>query len=734
MNYKNIKHSIFTLGLLASSWSYAQGFVLDNIRLEGEKRISLGTVKSLVNFKKGDEITSASLESNLKKLYESGFFRDVQLLKNGNDIVIKVDERPAISEITFKGNVKLEDDMLNQAFSGAGLVAGRTFDPRILDTMRKELESVYYSLGRYGVDIESTVTDLSDERVKVAIQIREGRQAKIKHINIVGNQAFEDKDILKGLQSASTDSKGLFSSKDNYEKNKLAGDLEAIKSYYLDRGYLDSNIESTQVSISNDKKDMFISVSLDEGEQYKINSLKVAGDLILDEETYKAEFLSAINEGDVFSRKQVLSVIKKIQAKLGTVGYPNAKVVPTTDIDAAKQLVDIVFNVNPLQKTYINRISFIGNDATSDKVYRRELRQMESALYNSQLIERSRERIQRLEYVESVSFEKVPVAGKADAVDIVFSIKERLAGSFNAGVGLSDSGTSFTFGITQSNVFGTGNALSLNLASSDTTKNYSLSYRNPYYKKDGMSRTLRFNFRRYDGSDEDITADYLLDSLSLGASYGMPLSEYSRFNYGYSIGSTEVLATNLDANGDSPVQQIQNFIDENGNENRFLRLNFSYSLDKRNRRIFATKGSLNRFSYDLTTAASDVSYYEINYTGEKYFAAESGSLFLGASPLEIRNDAIDPDPIGGNLSTTGTVAWLMRIGESNSSQFSFFYDFGSVFQDSSSFETSEFRSSLGIGYNWLSPVGPLVFSYAKPVNKEPGDEAERFQFTIGSSF
>ena len=777
MKMKKIKLLCIILALIPSLLK-AEPFLVQDIQLQGAKRIKLSTLLSYLPIKKGDEVDGKRLQEALSVLYKTGWFNDVEFLRQNNTLIVNIDERPAIAEVNIDGNNKLPDETLKQAFDDADLVAGRIYNPSVLNKISDELESAYYSYGRYGVKLDTKVTELSGHRVKVDIDIKEGRQAKIKHINIVGNKIFSDEQILDEIKSGIPSWWAIFSSKDKYEKNKLNGDLEAIKSYYLDRGYLDFKVESTQVSISNDKKDIFVTINLSEGKQYTIDSIQYAGDLILTDDIYDTIIGKNIKSGDVFSRKKVNRVIDLAKNQLGIKGYPFAEVNPLTQIDKDSLTVGLIFNVDPKQKIYVNRILFAGNEKTVDKVYRRELRQMENALYNAASVERSRVRIQRLEYVENVSTKRVPSADRDDAVDIIYEIRERLAGSFNAGLGLSDNGTSFNLSISQTNVFGTGNALSLGLSRSDTVTSYNLSYRNPYYRTDNLSRTLTLSYREFDATEEDISADFLLDSLSLGARYGMPLSEYSRLTYGVSVGTNDVVPVNLinigtDANPElsSPVRQIQDFINENDNKNDFLRLSLAYSIDRRDRRIFARRGSLNRLTLDWTTPVSDLAYYKFSYLGEKYFYTDYGSLLLNTSlsygeglgdldrlpfyekylaggirtlrgfesrsigPLEDRLDSITPDPIGGDLSTLGSVEWLFNFsGGASSSQFSLFYDFGSVFEDGGSFDTSEFRSSYGFAYNWLSPLGPLVFSYAFPLEKEPGDVTERFQFTIGTSF
>lgn len=757
-----------------------EAFVVEDIKLQGQKHVSLATVLSYLPIKRGEKVNAERIRNALSVLYGTGLFHDLVIFRDGNDLIVGVGERSAISEIVITGNKKLKDKQINEAFEDAGLVAGRIYNPTVLDAMRKELETAYYSVGRYSVKMESKVTRLSRQRVKIELEIKEGKQAKIRHVNIVGNQAFSDEELLKGLELGTPAWWALFSSKNRYEKGKLKSDLEAIESYYFDRGYLEFNIESTQVSISENKKDIFITVNVTEGDQYKISDIKYSGELVLATAQYEYLLNKSLSVGDVFSRKNSNQVVEDIQDVLGYVGYLYAEVDPVTEIDKANKTVVVNFNVNPKQKIYVNSITFKGNEKTLDKVYRRELRQIENAVYNSALVERSRVRIQRLEYVEEVEVEEEPALNRSDAVDIVYNIEERLAGSFNVGLGISDSGAIFSLGLAQSNLFGTGNALSLNLSQSDVITNYSVAYQNPYYKKDNMGRAIRFNFREYDTTDQQVATEFLLDTLDVGVTYSFPLSEYTSFSYGFSVGYNKVvpgfLVNLTDENGQliqvSPVLQIQGFINENGAENDFLRLSLLHSTDKRDRRIFAKRGYLNQVGYNLTTPVSDVAYYKLNYLGEKYFYTDFGSLLLkarisygdgidGASelpfyekfiaggirslrgfdvrsigPREIRIDGGGlrfGDTLGGDLSTIGTVEWLFHI-PTNSAELGLFYDIGNVFENTDSYESSELRSSYGVKFNWLSPFGPLAFSYAIPVDSFDGDEIERFQFTVGNIF
>jgi len=765
--------------------SYADSsFVVDDIRLEGLERIPDGTLLNYLPLKVGDPFEFSQSTYVIQELYKTGFFKDIQLLKDDNTLIVKVLERPAISDISWSGNSDIEDEQLEEILTDIGIVKGRVFNPSALDKIEQGLkQQAYFSRGKYAVKITTEVTDLERNRVNIDIKISEGVIAKIKQMNIVGNTIYSDDTLLSELQLGIPGTFDFFSSMDEYAKPKLAADEETLKSYYQDRGYVRFAVESTQVSITPDKKDIYITMNVTEGEKYKIKSVSLAGDLKLEEEVLRR--LIFIENGDIFSREKMVQGKDFVQRRLGDEGYSFAKVKVMPVINDETLEVELSYFVVPGKKVYVRRINFSGNYKTNDEVLRREMRLMEGGELSNSKLNRSKIRLQRLAYVEEVNVDKVPVPGTDDLIDININVKERLSGSFNIGAGFSQNqGFVFNVGTTLDNLNGTGEKLSLNLSRDNTGEFYNVAFTDPYYTIDGISRTMSVSFRKRNTAAQNIV-NFLQNNYGANLSYGIPLSEFNRVRLGAGYEVTEIIRGTNTINGEVTkfIEENGGVADENGNLKATIKaftLLVSFTHDTRNRTVFATQGNSQSILLDMTTPGSDLEWYKITYRNKFYFPITNsittllrsdiaygdgygGSqlfpfyerFFAGGlrtvrgyrsntlGPVNTGDDdtgvAVAPAPIGGDIRTVGSAELIFPVPlmekPPNSVRLSIFYDIGNVFlQSQGGFQADELRSAYGISFVWLAPIGPLRFSYAQPVNSQPGDRQELFQFSIGSFF
>ncbi len=809
---------IILLFVFSVSVQASERFVVSDIRLEGLERIPDGTLLNYLPIHVGDPVDAGEVAYAIRQLYKTGFFRDVKLARDGDVLVVQVVERPAIAEVKFTGNNDIEDEQLEDILKDIGIVKGRVFNPSALDKIEQGLkQQAYFSQGKYAVRIETKVTELERNRVKIEIKISEGVIALIKQVNIVGNKVFDDDTLLDELQLGVPGTWSFFSSIDEYAKPKLSADLETIKSYYQDKGYIRFTIDSTQVSITPDKKDIYITINVSEGEQYTINEVKVAGELVIDEAKLTPLLLS--KKGELFSRKKMTEAKDLLTKRLGNEGYAFAKVRVLPEIDDEKKQVDLTYLLEPGKKVYVRRINFIGNYKTHDEVLRRELRLMEGGELSNFKLERSKIRLQRLAFVEEVEIDKVPVPGTEDLVDIIIMVTERLSGSFNIGAGFSQTqGFVFNLGLQMENLFGTGQKLSLNFNNDSANKVYSASFTDPYYTVDGISRTLGFSYRERNAAQE-LISNFLSNSYGINVSYGIPLTEFDSVRLGFgleridiflpSISYTPAVNSNgdmLDANGAITTDVNQQLIIENDRANDDVRafidplatgiledgfntLTFtaSYSHDTRNRTVFATRGSSQSVILDMTAPGSDLEYYKLSYRNKFYFTLTDkltlllksdvafgdgygnndglpfferfyagglrtvrgfdtnslGPVDLNPTTLVDVNDNIvtvnSPTPRGGDIRTVAGAEIIFPVPfvekAPRSVRFSAFYDIGNVFlKDQGGFDKEELRSAIGVSFVWLAPIGPLRFSWAKPIERREGDDTRGFQFSIGSFF
>lgn len=748
---------IITCLMMSRAWALTV-FEVKDIRVEGLQRIAVGTVFNYLPITVGETLDEKRAADAIRALFKTGFFNDVKLGQDDGVLVVTVTERPSIADIKIAGNKDISTDQLTEALEQIGLAKGRVFDRSLLDKVEQELQRQYFSRGKYSVRITSTVKDLERNRVDIAIDVVEGSVAKLVQINIVGNSAFNEDQLLDQFELDPDTTFSLFSSADQYSKQKLAADLEALRSYYLDRGFINFSIDSTQVSITPNKQEVFITINVLEGDRYSVSEVKVTGDTVVPAEELKK--LITIKAGNVFSRKLVTESTAAIGERLGNEGYAFSNVNTIPDIDKENKKVALTFFVDPGKRVYVHRINMSGNEKTRDEVLRREVRQMESAAISTEKVNRSRVRLQRLTFIEEVTVETPPVPGTEDQVDVNFSVVERSAGSLQAGMGYSQSQGLFLSGsISHSNFLGGGKRVNAEINTSDVNTTYSFSYTNPYYTLDGVSRGFRAYYREQNDPLRN-TAAYNSDSYGSEINYGVPIDEFRsvRAALGYEH-------TLLKVNSKTP-DAYRDFIAANTNEFDLFKLSLGWSYDSRNRGIFADRGLFQSFSTELIIPGSELEYYTVSSRTQLYAPLTqnltlllSGDIGYGDNYGETTQlpffehyfagggrtvrgyevNSLGPrqgdQALGGTFKVVGNTEIIFPIPfqpDLKSLRLSTFFDIGNVFADSETFEVSQLRQSVGIGAIWLSPLGPISLSFAKALNAQEEDRTEIFQFSLGA--
>jgi len=747
--------------LLNATAQAFEPFVVEDIRVEGLQRIAAGTVFNYLPIKIGQTIDTKDSIEAVKALFKTGFFNDVSLERDGNVLVVNVEERAAISSIEIEGNKDLDTEELLEGLKQIGLAEGRVFDRSLLEKVEQELRRQYFSRGKYAVRIDTTVTPLDRNRVGILIDISEGRVARIKQINIIGNHTFSDKELLKDFSLTTPNLFSAFTKSDQYSKQALSADLEILRTWYLDRGYLKFHINSTQVSITADKQDIYVTINITEGQQYSIREVTLSGDLVVPAEELFP--LIKINPGDVFSRKKVTEAVDEISSLLGNQGYAFANVNTAPELDDENFEVDLGFFVDPGDRVYVRRINLSGNVGTRDEVLRREMRQLEGGWYSAEQVERSRTRLDRLGYFENVNVETPPVPGTTDQLDVDYSVTERSSGSITAGLGYSQtSGILFNAAVSQENFLGTGKHVSFAFDNSKVNTLYRFSYVNPYWTIDGVSRGFGAFYRKTDAAEANLST-YTTDSRGADVNFGIPINEYDtvRFSGGYQ-------GLDLHETSSSPVE-VSDFIDQHGDSFNDLVLTSSWSHDSRNKILFTDTGGLQTFSFEATTPGSGLQYYKLNYVQQRFIPLTrdltlglKGNLGYGdgygdydtlpffenyfaggvRSVRGFEDNTLGPrdsndDPIGGSFLVVfnAEVSFPVPFVEHSSGiRLSTFFDVGNVFGDYNTFDTGGLRMSVGLAGLWLSPMGPISVSLGLPLNAEKEDDIQNFQFTIGTFF
>ncbi len=757
-----ITKSLLVSSLLAlSQTSWAASFIIQDIEVNGLERVTAGTVLNYIPATVGEMFDDANSPDVIRSLYQTGLFEDVNLSRRGNILVVNVAERPAIGEIHISGNKAFKTKQLLEILRKADIAKGRTLDKSAIIRLERSLKEQYLAQGKYGVEIHTTLEILPRNRRAINIKINEGKTSKIRQVKIIGNKAFPEKKLLNLLDSGEKKSWAILSKRDQYEKNKLMGDLDKLTSFYRDRGYLNFEIVSVQTSLTPDKKSTYITLNIKEGDKYTISSVNIVGDINLSKEELNS--LITIGKGQTFSQQKLEETREKLEAALGKKGYAFAAVNADPEIDETNKTVALKLIVIPGKRAYVRRINIKGNYRTKDEVYRREMRQLESSWYSKKKVERSKIRIQRLPYVESVTISQSPVAGTEDQVDLDVTVKERLSNQFSIGAGYSqDQGVLFNVNLKQENFLGTGKRLFLGVENSKSVKNYNITYTNPYYTTNGISRGFTAYLNKFDG-DASLVSNYISNRYGGDVHYTVPLSETDSVYF--SLGGEHRKITTT---ADTP-DHVNNFLAAYGDTyNQFLGT-ISYIRDTRDRTIFPTKGHKQRISLETTLPGSDLDYNKVRYDGSFYKAMTDNLIFAVKGRVAVgkgrgdlnelpfyqkfyagglrsvrgyQQSSLGPkdskgDPRGGDLATSATAEVLFPapfMAENKSIRMSAFIDAGNVFDKGEDFSTSDLRYSAGIGLVWLSPIGPFSLSYAKPLNAKDGDEKQQFQFSLGASF
>jgi outer membrane protein insertion porin family len=770
---KRIAVLLLLAGIAGQVFAF-DAFVANEIRIDGLSRISAGTVFSYLPIERGDRVDRSRAAEAIRALYKTGFFRDVQMSRQGEILVITVIERPAISKIEITGNKDIKDEDLLKGLREIGLSEGETFDRLQLDRLTQELTRQYNNRGKYNVSIKPAVKELDRNRVEVTITIAEGKAAKIRHINVVGNEVFDDDEIREEFESDESNWLSWYSRDDQYSREKLSGDLEKLASFYQDRGYVDFNVESTQVSISPDKRDIYISASVREGEVYELSELKLTGELILAEETMQA--LIVPKSGETFSRRKLELTSEAMQRVLANVGYAFADVSPIPEVDRENRKVAVTFFVNPGKRVYVRRVQFEGNTRTQDEVLRREMRQLEGAWFSQAAIDRSKIRLQRLGFFKTVEIETPRVPGSDDQVDVVAKVEETSSGAFQFGVGYSElSGVLTSISVTQRNFLGTGNSVGLTLQNNDFQRRFDFNFFDPYFTEDGIAVGYNLSYRELDTEEQNI-AQYASDSAAGEVLFAVPLTETDTVTAALGVERTQIQTFD----GITP-QSIIDYINSLGQRTfNSWRLRGGWARDSRNKFFAPTRGGFQRVGLEIALPGSTQEYYKIDYQVARYWPLTDWLTLLTQADIgygdgygdgEIlpffenyyaggvsgrgrvrgfEDNTLGPcdesavvfggrcQPLGGAFLTTASAELIFPTPfakrADDTTQFSAFLDVGNVFEDYDAFDAGDLRASAGLSFKWQAPVGPIVVNLAYPLIKEDGDRTETLQFAFGNVF
>ena len=746
---------------LAAAGAAAQGFrpfTVKDIRVEGLQRTEPGTIFSYLPVKVGETMNEEKAQAALRALYATGFFSDVRLEVENDVLVVFVQERPAVAQIDFSGMKEFEPEAVRRVLREQGLAEGRIFDRSVLDTAEQEIKRQYLSRGLYGAEVQITVTPLERNRVGINIAVTEGEVAKIRGINIVGAEAFPESELLDLFVLRTPGWLTWYTKHDRYAREKLAADLESLRSHYQNRGYLDFAIESTQVSITPDRKDIYITINVSEGDRYTVSDVQLSGQMLVPRE--ELEKLIQLKPGDVFSREKLAASTKAIADRLGNDGYAFANANAIPQVDKEKRSVGFNIIIDPGRRVYVRRIDVAGNTKTRDEVVRREMRQLEGAFYDASKIQLSRRRIDRTGFFSEATVETQPVEGSPDQVDVVYTVKERPTGALLIGVGFSSTErVALSTSIRQANAFGTGKFVSANINSGRVNTVYALSYHDPYFTVDGVSQGFDVYKRETDASSLSV-GPYVTDALGGGVKFGYPISETTAVDFGLNLESVKLTVFTI-----SPQQYID-FANQFGNEYRYGALIGGWQRDTRDSVIQTNAGTFMRAG--LEVAGGDLQYYRMGYQHQWYYPltrtytlmlrGDIGyaggfnnrplpffkSYFVGGpdSVRGYRAFSLGPrDPngnaTGGNTKFAGAAEFLFPMPGATREQslrLSAFVDGGQVYGQGQKIDLGDLRYSTGLALHWLSPFGPLRLSIANPLNKKDGDQVQRLQFTFGTGF
>jgi outer membrane protein insertion porin family len=816
-------------GLILSIASFAKAapsseFVVKDIRVEGLQRVALGAALTYLPITVGDELNSFRISQLIRSMYSSSHFENIQIFRDGNTLLVRVTERPTISNIVFEDNDDIKDEQLQQSLNDANILVGEPLDKTVLTSIENGLKDFFYSIGKYNADVTAIITPLPRNRVDLKLLFEEGDSAKIQQINIVGNDTYSDPELLELVELKFDTPWWDFLSETRYQKQTLTGDMETITSYYKDRGYLRFNIDSTQVSMTPDKTSIYVTLNLDEGEQYTISDIELIGDLLGYEDYIK--LVLPLTKGELYNQAEVTYTEEFISKYLGRYGYAYPTVTTIPDINEEDKTVKLVLSVDPGKRIYVRRINFAGNNSTADEVLRQSVSQMEGSWLSNATLESSKNSLSRLTYMENVDFETVRLPGEEDKVDVNFTVKEQPSGAFNAGIGYGDrTKLSLQAGIQQDNFLGTGKRIAFNVSTVSYQKSVQLSYTDPYFTIDGISLGGSVSYSEFDGSSANLI-QYNSKQFSVGSNIGYPIDQFNRINFGLTYSTVELFQN-------QPFVQTtrfnNQFVDENNpdaaiNYDSYL-ASVAWSRSTLNRGVFPTAGSSQRASFGITTPNSDVNYFKTELDGKWYFplsrnqrwsflarlkmgygngygdvggidqilpftqhftAGGSDSLrgfennTVGPRGVQVTPARVITDPngkvilgdnsndtisistrsLGGNAMILGGVELIVPtpfvdVDFDNSVRTSLFVDVGSIwdsefdydryktldvnnsFNDDGLIDYSDptlYRASGGLSVQWLSPMGPMVFSFSKVIQEREGDDSKFFTFNIGQTF
>ncbi len=750
----------YVLLVVAAAVSYSacafEPFVVKDIRIEGIQRTEAGTIFSYMPVKVGETMTDEKAAQAIRALYATGFFKDVSLEVDNGVLIVNVQERPSVAQIDIVGAKEFSKEDLLKGLRSIGLADGRIFDRGLLDKSEQELKRQYISRGKYSAQITTTATPLERNRVAVRFDIVEGEVAKIRQISIIGNNVFTEKDLLKQFKLRTPGLLTWFSKDDQYSKQKLAADLESLRSYYLDRGYLEFNVDSTQISITPDKKDVYITVGVSEGAQYTVADVKLAGETLIPEA--EARKLIKIKSGDVFSRSKLTESTKAMSDRIGNDGYAFANVNAVPELDKEKRKVNFTFFVDPGRRVYVRRINVTGNTRTRDEVIRREMRQLEGGWYSAGKIQASKQRVDRLGYFADVNVETPSVPGTTDQVDLNINVTEKPTGNVLVGAGFGSEGIVLSGGITQQNVFGSGNHIGVQVNSSKINTVYSLSFTQPYWTVDGVSRGFDIYHRKSNPSALGLGL-YQTSTTGAQGRIGIPFTDIDTVTMGLGYEDTSITAF------DGAPTQISNYVNTFGTNNTAVLGTVGWGRDTRDSAIYPTAGAITRASAETGLPGGTLRFYKLSADHKRYIPLTQTIVFYGNAeigygggyagkplpffrnyysggptsvrgfyPANIGPKDINGDPTGGERKLVANLELLFPVpGMQNdkSIRLSTFVD-GGIIGDNYSF--GQARTSVGFAVSYVSPFGPLKMSFAQPIKSQDGDKLQKIQFQFGQQF